>query len=203
MAGKVFITGSSRGIGAALRLEFEREGWIVGGGGREACNVLDKEVLGRVAYQFGIPDIVICNAGVIGQGAAWNAPEIKSTMAVNFFGAVNTVEAFQFALREGRITFVGMGSGWGIAGAKVGFSGYCASKHALEGYFKTLATELDALWRGKHCACVFDPGVVNTDLNPSSKRNEFPMPAVVASRAVPLLVELGNKDNGRRVTLDG
>lgn len=181
----VFITGGSRGIGAACVRAFAAAGWSVAFTYREnraltgslaeqtgalaLCADLydDKAVsraVGEARGHFGAVDAVVCNAGIAEQklfqditDEAW-----QRMLDVNLMGAVRTIRAcLPDLLRRKRGSIVTVSSVWGQSGASCE-SHYAASKAALIGLSKSLALELGP--SGIRVNCVA-PGVIDTEMN--------------------------------------
>ena len=181
----VFITGGSRGIGAACVRAFAAAGWSVAFTYREnralagslaeqtgalaLCADLydDKAVsraVGEARGHFGAVDAVVWNAGIAEQklfqditDEAW-----QRMLDVNLMGAVRTIRAcLPDLLRRKRGSIVTVSSIWGQSGASCE-SHYAASKAALIGLSKSLALELGP--SGIRVNCVA-PGVIDTEMN--------------------------------------
>jgi NAD(P)-dependent dehydrogenase (short-subunit alcohol dehydrogenase family) len=93
--------------------------------------------------ELGPVDVLINNAGIThlrnfqgGESAA-----IRRVMDVNFMGSVHCTDAAMDDLLAGRGMIITLSSIAGFA-PLIGRSGYCASKHALHGFFNTLRLEL-------------------------------------------------------------
>jgi short-subunit dehydrogenase len=191
----VFITGASSGIGAALAQQYARRGARVGLVGRNAeklkavAAALDTEsaiyiaaVTDLAAMQdaardfisrFGLPDIVIANAGISGGTQTEQAADyevFREIMDTNVAGMVATFQPFVAALREaGKGTLVGIASMAGVRGLP-GSAAYSASKAAAMSYLESLRIEL----RGSGVAVVtIAPGYIDT---PMTSGNRYPMP---------------------------
>lgn len=181
----VFITGGSRGIGAACVRAFAAAGWSVAFTYREnralagslaeqtgalaLCADLydDKAVsraVGEARGHFGAVDAVVCNAGIAEQKLFQDiTDEVWQRMLdVNLMGAVRTIRAcLPDLLRRKRGSIVTVSSVWGQYGASCE-SHYAASKAALIGLSKSLALELGP--SGIRVNCVA-PGVIDTEMN--------------------------------------
>ncbi len=160
----ILITGVSSGIGHACAELFAREGWRVIGTARTpgeladrvwpgdvALEALDLAVQGsgaelgaRVIERYGVPDVLLNNAGMLQFGAVedTSAEEIEHLFRVNVFEQIGLAMSLVPAMRQrgsgtianvtslgGRITFPFFGT-------------YNASKHALEGFSEGLWHEL-------------------------------------------------------------
>lgn len=192
---KVFITGASSGIGAALAAHYAREGAILGLAARRlgelealiarlgapgACyraDVTDPAALRAAAQdfiaRFGPPDVVIASAGVSSGTASDSAEDLaafRRILEVNVAGLANTFQPFAAALREQRSgTLVGIASVAGFRGLP-GAGAYSASKAAAIAYLESLRVEL----RGTGVSVVtLCPGYIAT---PMTANNPYRMP---------------------------
>lgn len=88
-------------------------------------------------------DILINNAGIthFSRFEDTSVETIKRVMAINFFAAVNVTKAVLPALQKSKGTIIALSS---IAGFSplLGRSGYSASKHAMQGFFTSLRSEV-------------------------------------------------------------
>jgi NAD(P)-dependent dehydrogenase (short-subunit alcohol dehydrogenase family) len=119
--------------------------------------------------RFGQLDAVVNNAGVGVYGTAEETTEadLRWVFDVNFFGAVAVTRAVLPQMRErggGRLVFVS--SDWGRTGFPA-YSGYCASKHALEGWCESLHHETR---RFGICVTLVEPGAFDTGFERRSLR---------------------------------
>ena len=195
---KVFITGASSGIGAALAAHYARQGAVLGLCARRliptqallssllctgSCyqvDVTDATSLQAAAAdfteRFGAPDIVIANAG-ISVGTATENPEdlsvFRKIMDTNVFGMAVTFQPFVAPMRARRSgTLVGIASVAGFRGLPGG-GAYSASKSAAITYLESLRVEL----RGSGVAVVtICPGYIRTAMTAS---NRYPMPFII------------------------
>ena len=185
MAQTVFITGGSRGIGAACVRAFAAAGWQVAftyrvsretagaladeTGALALCADLHEEAAIRRAAaeargHFGAPDAVVCNAGVAEQKLFQDITDAdwQRMLDVNLLGAVRTIRALLPDLLHRKSgSIVTVSSMWGQTGASCE-SHYAASKAALIGLTKSLAQELGP--SGIRVNCVA-PGVIDTEMN--------------------------------------
>jgi NAD(P)-dependent dehydrogenase (short-subunit alcohol dehydrogenase family) len=98
--------------------------------------------------------------------------------------------------RQGVI--VNFSSGWGRS-TDAEVAPYCATKWAIEGLTQALAQELP----GGMAAIALNPGIINTEMLQScfgASAASFPTAEEWAERAVPFLLQLGPRHNGRPLT---
>jgi NAD(P)-dependent dehydrogenase (short-subunit alcohol dehydrogenase family) len=222
---RVVVTGATRGLGRAMAEEFARLGHRVAGCGRSRSEVeaLDRR-LGRphdfavvdvasdeavaswakgVLEMSGPPDLLLNNAALINRNAVlWEVPAIEfdPVIDVNIKGVANVIRHFVPAMiGRGRGVIVNFSSGWGRS-AEAEVAPYCATKWAIEGLTQALAQELP---KGM-AAIPLNPGIINTDMLRrcfGDSAAAYPTAAEWAQRAVPYLLELGPKHNGRALTV--
>lgn len=189
----VWITGASSGIGEAVALEVARHTNVrlVLSARREdelqrvaiqtglpasavlvlPMDMTDTESLiahvETVRQRFGRIDYVFQNAGITQRSAvaATDLSVYKRIMDVNFFGVVALTKAIlPLMLKQGNGHFVVTSSVAGKIGTKQR-SGYCASKHALHGFFDSLRAEtFDAGLR----VTIVCPGYIQTPISVSA-----------------------------------
>lgn len=210
-SGTIFITGGSRGIGAATALRFARGGWRVAITGRDAsalaqmvaqagadgvrlhCFVHDvqepeashQSLLEQVLAQLGSLTVCFVNAGIYAPAPVATASDDnwESQIGINLTGAWRTIRATLPAIRESRGLYVLNSS---IAGLKgYGSNGaYGASKWGLRGLGESLRSE--EAGQGVRVSVLY-PGPVDTPiwdpLRPSLARE-----AMIPAEAVADLV---------------
>lgn len=102
-------------------------------------------------------------------------------------------------IEHGSGLIINFSSGWGRTSA-TGFAPYCASKWAIEGLTRTLAQELP-----KGLAAIpLNPGIIDTDMLRRSfgeEAAEYESAAVWAERAVPFILKLTPRQNGKALTV--
>ncbi len=217
---RVVITGVSRGLGRALVDGFIARGHVVFGCARSAEAVAelrrqypsphgfavvdvarDDEVRRWAAevLQGGPPDLLVNNAATINRNSPlWKVPvdEFSEVIDVNIKGVVNVIRHFLPAMIErGRGVVVNFSSWWGREGAP-DVAPYCATKWAIEGLTRSLAAELP---KGMAAVPVI-PGIIDTEMLRrcfGADAGNYPDPAAWAEMAVPFLLVLGPKDNGK------
>lgn len=227
MAKNILITGVSRGLGRAMTEEFIRLGHTVIGCGRSAQAMVrlkeqfpsphdfaavdvssDDQVTAwanRVLKSYGPPDLLLNNAALIARNAPlWAVPasEFSDVIDVNIKGVANVIRHFVPAMVERGVgIIVNFSSGWGRS-ADAEVAAYCATKWAIEGLTSSLSQELPA----GLAAVPLNPGVIDTDMLRScfgGSANSYPAPDEWAKRAVPFLLKISAKDNGRQMTVNG
>jgi NAD(P)-dependent dehydrogenase (short-subunit alcohol dehydrogenase family) len=195
---RVFITGASSGIGAALAREYAARGAVLGLLARRrdlldaliatlphperhrayAADVTDHTALTGAAHDFiaanGGADVVIASAG-ISHGTLTEHPEdlplFASVFATNVHATIATFACFIDAMKggAGARRLVAIGSMAGIRGMK-GAGAYCASKEAVHSYSESLRLEMRPY--GIRVVTIA-PGYIDT---PLTSNNRFPMP---------------------------
>lgn len=216
---RVFITGASSGIGAALARAYAARGATLGLAARRGdlldalagelgvpchrypLDVADAAALASAARDFaaaaGCPDIVIANAGIsvgtLGAEAA-DLPVLERIMAVNVTGMANTFAPFLPAMGAlGRGRLVGIASVAGIRGIP-GAGAYSASKAAAIAYLESLRVELRPA--GIRVVTIA-PGYIDT---PMTRRNPYRMPFLLpADEAARRMLRVIDRGDGYAV----
>jgi NAD(P)-dependent dehydrogenase (short-subunit alcohol dehydrogenase family) len=201
---RVFITGASSGIGAALVRHYAAQGAHLGlaarrgaalqtlaAGAGSPCHlypldVTDAPALAAAGADFiarcGVPDIVIANAGIsVGTltDEVDDLPAFRRVFDTNVMGMVNAFQPFVAAMKQaGAGRLVGVASVAGLRGLP-GAGAYSASKAAAIAYLESLRVEL----RGSGVKVVtLAPGYIDT---PMTEKNPYPMPFLMpVDRAV-------------------
>lgn len=199
---RVFITGASSGLGRALAHHYAANGAQLGLLARREdalvalCGELPGEHLKLVAdvasveqmqqaatafiERFGVPDVVIANAGVSVGTLTEEADDFaafETVMRTNLFGLVTAFHPFVAAMRErGSGRLVGIASVAGIRGLP-GAGAYSASKAAAIAYLESLRVELHGT--GVRVVTIA-PGYVAT---PMTAINPYPMPFILSADA--------------------
>jgi short-subunit dehydrogenase len=199
---RVFLTGASSGIGAALARHYAASGATLGLAvrrghrlfalaaelpGTHDCyplDVADVVAVQAAAADFiarhGCPDIVIANAGVSGGTLADEAgdlPAFRRIFETNVMGMVQTFPPFIAAMKaRGSGRLVGIASVAGIRGLP-GAGAYSASKAAGIACLEALRIEL----HGSGVKVVtIAPGYIAT---PMTAVNRYPMPFLMPADA--------------------
>jgi short-subunit dehydrogenase len=202
---KVFITGASSGIGAALAAHYARRGAVLGLCARRieelralaaalgtecACYRADVTVpsemqaaAGDFLSRFGPPDIVIANAGVSSGTLGARAEDLVTfarVMQINVFGLAASFQPFVAPMRErGAGILAGIASVAGFRGLP-GSGAYSASKAAAISYLESLRVELHGSGVAVVTIC---PGYIAT---PMTAQNPYRMPFLLqADEAAP------------------
>lgn len=221
----IVISGVTRGLGRAMTEEFIRLGHRVLGCGRtnkaiqelnqkfgpdnrfEVVDVTRDDEVRRWAERClelaGPPDLLLNSAALINRNAPlWEVPaaEFSAVIDVNIKGVANLIRHFAPAMVERKHgVIVNFSSGWGRATDPL-VAPYCATKWAMEGLTQALAQELP---RGM-AAIPINPGIIDTDMLRScfgADAGSYPTASEWAQTAVPWLLGLDPKDNGRSLTV--
>ncbi len=186
MAKTVLITGSSRGIGAAMAKLFCENGYNVAINynnsekeAKELCSLLPgslllkgdvsseedvKNMIEQTVTHFGKIDVLINNAGISQTGLLQDISleEWEKHFSINVTGTFlmcKHAAKNMIANHNGKI--INISSIWGISGASCE-SCYSASKGAVIVFTKALAKELGASNITVNCIA---PGFIDTDMN--------------------------------------
>jgi short-subunit dehydrogenase len=214
---RVFLTGASSGLGEALARHYAAHGATLGVFARRetelvrlasllapatvatyAGDVRESADLARAAAdftsRFGLPDVVIANAG-ISRGAltedARDLPTFRAIFDTNVLGMVYTFAPFVAAMRTARTgTLVGIASVGGFRGLP-GSGAYSGSKAAVIAYLESLRVEL---FRSGVAVVTVCPGFIAT---PMTRRNPYPMPFLVAPDKAARLIARAIEKRGR------
>ncbi len=192
---RVFITGASSGIGAALARHYAAADTAIGLLARRrelleelaaalpgstavyACDVADAEAVAQAGAdfmaRFGVPELVIANAGVsVGTRGEETAEvgKLRRVLEVNVAGMAATLAAFAPSMRAARSgTLCGIASVAGFRGI-AGAGAYSASKAAAIAWLEALRAELHGSGVSVVTIC---PGYVDT---PMTRVNRYRMP---------------------------
>ncbi len=197
---RIFITGASTGIGAALARHYAGPETEIGlfARRRDLLEALAASLPGRSAIfaadisdtaaiaaaardymaRFGVPDLVIANAGIsVGTNADELADidKLRRVLDVNVAGLAATLAAFAPAMRAaGGGTLCGIASVAGFRGIP-GAGAYSTSKAAAITWLEALRAEL----RGSGVSVVtLCPGYIDT---PMTQVNKYRMPFLISA----------------------
>lgn len=182
----VLITGGGTGIGEAMAYQYAKRGAnVILTGRREAplaevrknclsygvkawCRTVDMEktetIDGLVAWirQEGFQiDFLLLNAG-ISQRALTLETDIsvdRRLMEVNYFGGIYLVKSLKDMFLKRGVHIAVVSSVSGVFGFPVR-SAYCASKHAIHGFYETIALEYPQIK-----TTILIPGRIHTDVS--------------------------------------
>lgn len=177
---RIFVTGASKGLGAAIAERLSAKGNIVVGTSRKAvspdgvakkgvtmvpldvCSEVSVDALATwLLDQNFLPDVVILNAGNGLSGAIESSclEDARAQFETNFFGVHRVIRAVLPQMRErgsGHLIFIGSIGGL----ISIPFQGlYSASKFAIEGYAEALRMEVKV--HGVEVS-IIEPGDYNT-----------------------------------------
>lgn len=222
----VVITGTTRGCGRAMVERLAEAGHTIIGCGRNTQLVHELQQTFSSPHRFDvvdvanddqvrswaksvldanlIPDLLINNAATINRSAPlWtiSAEEFQQVIDVNIAGTANVIRHFlppMITRKQGIV--VNFSSGWGRTTAP-DVAPYCATKFAIEGLSQALAQELP---KGM-AAVALNPGIINTEMLQSCFSDaaaHYPTPEEWSRAAVPFLLGIGPKDNGRPLSVE-
>jgi NAD(P)-dependent dehydrogenase (short-subunit alcohol dehydrogenase family) len=222
---RIVLTGVTRGLGRALAERFIELDHTVFGCGRSAAeldqlrrhfgsphNFAPVDVArrdqvqawaDRLLAEHEAPDLLLNNAAIINANAPlWQVPadEFDRLIDINIKGVANALRSFLPAMiARGRGVIVNFSSGWGRSTSPE-LAPYCASKYAIEGLTLALAQELpDGM-----AAIPLNPGIIDTQMLRScfgEEAGQYPTAVEWAKRAVPFILKLGRRDNGKSLTV--
>ncbi len=166
----VLISGAAGGLGSALCAQFAKAGARIAALDRDEerlfalahglrtqgaqvlvlpADVTDpgqcREAVEATCDSFGGLDVLVNNAGISHRSLLANTDPtvIRRIVEVNFFGALHLTHAALPGVLARRGAIVAVSSVAGFA-PLTGRTGYCASKHALHGFFDSLRSEIEA-----------------------------------------------------------
>lgn len=212
------ITGGAGGLGRSLTGRLLAEGWhvaildlpgreldVAGDLGSEVslypCDLTDEQAVRKACAEIAAArpsvDLVIYNAGItqIGLFADMAIETHRKVFEVNYFGAVHVAAGLLEAVRAARGAHLAISSVAGFAPLHRR-SAYSASKHALEGFFRTLASEEKPHGVAVHIAA---PSFVATNLGkPDSRPGGIARPGSAADG-----IDYMDANEAARIVLDG
>ena len=191
------VTGGSQGIGAAISLDFAREGanvcltyrkhkeeaesyaaQIIDMGQKAICVMCDissysdaEDVVKDALDAFGRIDILVNNAGMNWDGVSWKMTEEQwdHVISVNLKGYFNFTRQVAPLFKQQKYgKIVNMTSINGLRG-KFGQSNYSASKAGIIGYTKAVAKELGAFGVNVNAVA---PGLIETPMLKESESRD-------------------------------
>ncbi|ATU74262.1 SDR family NAD(P)-dependent oxidoreductase [Komagataeibacter rhaeticus] len=186
-----YITGGSRGIGAAIAKTLAKDGFdiaisyarnekaaeqtleAVRALGRRGLAIRcdgegsgNRAAIRRVVSEMGRIDALVCNAGVYPHGdvTEMTDAQVDAVLGLNVRAVmIETIEAARHMTQGGRIILIG--STFADRSPFPGISLYSASKSALNGFARGAARDLGP--RGITINVV-QPGPIDTDMNPAT-----------------------------------
>jgi benzil reductase ((S)-benzoin forming) len=166
------ITGTRRGLGNALKHQFESVGWQV-----EELNRPDFDLAaidaGKLADSFSSIDssnldrvVFVNNAATqtIAAAASLQPAEIRREITINVTSPIIAITIFLRNFPRGEVANITSGA---AAKAFPHWSLYCTAKAALESYVRTLEAEGIRVFN-------LNPGVIDTDMQSAIRSSEFP-----------------------------
>jgi len=197
---RVFITGASAGIGAALARRYAGANTSIGLFARRRdllenlaaslpgrteiypSDIADTAAIAAAAQDFiarvGAPDLVIANAGIsVGTHGdeLRDIEKLRRVLSVNVTGLAATLAAFAPSMRAaGGGTLCGIASVAGFRGIP-GAGAYSSSKAAAIAWLEALRNELAGSGVSVVTIC---PGYIDT---PMTQVNKYPMPFLISA----------------------
>jgi NAD(P)-dependent dehydrogenase (short-subunit alcohol dehydrogenase family) len=222
MAGKVFITGSNKGIGKQIAREFGKIGWIVLIGvrdekkGLETVYELKEEgikseyihidlkhqetfltAVNTIKSQHADLSLLINNAGVPGNmekpGYEFTIEELRDTMETNFFGPFELTRQLLPTLEANNGRIVNITIPIGVSSFFNPFA-YKTSKAALNVMTQSLAQSFKQTGKSIEIFAIM-PGATTTDLNGNSTGKYFKT-AEEAGKLITGIILDGKNHNG-------
>jgi len=213
----VLVTGSSRGIGKAIALKFEEQGYRVVAPGHTELDLNSIESVNAFidAHKQDYFDVIINNAGINEINLLENITDdqMDRMMQINLLSPIRLLRGLVGPMKAhgyGRI--INVGSIWAVV-SREGRLVYSATKNALHGVTNTLALELGPYNILVNTVC---PGYVLTEL---TRRNNTEAEIEMISQTLPLrrmadpqeiaefIFFLGSESNtfitGQKIAIDG
>ncbi len=182
----VLVTGGGSGIGEALAYQYAKKGCnviltgrrietlervqknCIGLGVKSWCRTVDIEkaesidqLVSWIKDEGHLIDFLLLNAG-ISQRALTLETDIsvdRRLMEVNYFGGIYLVKSLKDMFIERGVHIAVVSSVSGVFGFPVR-SAYCASKHAIHGFYETIALEYPQIK-----TTILIPGRIHTDVS--------------------------------------
>lgn len=161
----------------------------------------------ELAAKTGAVDTLINSAGILVEGHAeqLTIDDHRAVMDVNLFGTVNACTAAIATFGDRPGTVVNVSSVAGLTGV-FGYTAYCSSKHAIVGYTRSLAYELEP--RGVRvvlvCPGEFDSPMVDaldTSRTPENRAHTLTIPKLSVEQVA--AETLSGIASGRRTIVPG
>jgi len=222
----IVVTGASKGLGRAMVEGFIAEGHQVSACARnektmqelskqygsehrfdvvDLASTNDIESWCTTILKVGTPDIIVNNAALmLPNGPLWEVPveDFESLVQVNITGVFCVTKHLLPAMLDaGSGVIINFSSGWGRS-VSPEVASYCTSKFAIEGMTQALSMELPQGF----AAIPLNPGIINTDMLQScygEAANNHDDATQWATRAVPYILEIGPRDNGKSLSIPG
>ena len=228
----VFVTGASRGIGAAIVTRFFRGGFVVAAGARSRidspdvalaleCDVQDvvsvKRCIKEILERFGRLDVVVNNAGLAGTNSL--EPEDDDSfwhevMGVNLHGTYYVSKHALPHLPDGRGRIINISSVLGLKGV-ADQTAYTTAKHGVIGFTRALAhyaaprrITVNAICPGWTRTAMAEGRMRDLGLDEAALARSVPLgriiePAEVAELAFQLAGESMGGITGQAIVIDG
>ena len=160
----LFITGGHGEIGRSIARKFSAKGFKVISPGRRELNLANPENI-RAYFKNGVPkiDVFIYCAGVNEPAtmAALNDDDLLETLRINSLSFAHLAKIFSPQMQRGKLKHVLAISSLWSEYSRPGRGAYAASKHALNGFMRTLALESGKFNVKVNC---LSPGFLNKPL---------------------------------------
>lgn len=214
---KAFITGGSRGIGKAIALKFQENGYEVVTPSRQELYLIDGNSIDAYIekHKNEYFDVIVNNAGIndIHEIGDITDEELDNMIQTNLVAPIKLLRGFTGEMKKhhyGRI--VNIGSIWAVV-SKGGRCVYSATKNGIHGVTNTLAVELapDNILVNTVC-----PGFTLTELTKKNNTDEeiktissdIPIgrmaePEEIAEVVYFLCSEKNTYLTGQKITVDG
>lgn len=211
------ITGGAGGLGQALTRALLAKDWRValidlpgpdldaaaGASGVSvySCDVTDETLVAQTCAQIRADhssiDLVVYNAGITQIGLFVDTPmqAHRRVFEINYFGAVAVASALLQPVRDSGGIHLAISSVAGFA-PLYKRSAYAASKHAMEGFFRTLASEEKAFGVGVVIAA---PSFVATNIGRPEPRDG----GIARPGSAPDGIDYMSADEAARIILAG